>query len=100
MAKKTIIAVEEAVSFVKKQSEWFASLHSPQQIEWYLGGILVGNIDFDENRPDVIKKEIVLRIEALETVERQGLLELRDICLDILKERIKTRIPDRMLNGN
>lgn len=61
---------------------------------------MVGNIDFDENRPDVIEKEIVLRIAALETVERQDLLELRDICLDILKERIKARIPDSMLSGN
>ena len=83
--------LEEAVPYLKKQSEWFASLYPHNQIgvDWLLGGILVGNIDFDQNRPDVIEKEIVLRIEALASVKRQDLLELRDICLDILKERIK-----------
>ena len=88
--------LEEAQPFVKKNAEWFASLNSPYKlgISWFMGGILASTMDIEETRPDVIDKEIRLRIEALATVKRQDLLELRDICLDILKERIKARIPD------
>ena len=87
------IFLEEAVPFVRSQSKWFASLGAPSEIDWYLGGILVGNIDFDQNRPDVIKKEILLRIAALETVKQKDLLELRDSCLRILRERITLETP-------
>jgi tetratricopeptide (TPR) repeat protein len=83
-----LIFLEEAVPFVRSQSEWLASLGVGSSIDWILGGILVGNIDFDQNRPDVIKKEILLRIAALETVNQENLLELRDSCLRILGERI------------
>jgi len=83
-----LIFLEEAVPFIRSQSQWFASLGVGSSIDWILDGILVGNIDFDQNRPDVIKKEIVLRIAALETVNQENLLELRDSCLRILRERI------------
>jgi hypothetical protein len=80
-----ITFLEEAVPFVKKQSEWFATLPPSKYngIRWFIDGILT-NVGFEEPL-DVTRKEIKLRIEALTTVKRQDLLELRDICLDILK---------------
>jgi len=83
------IFLEEAQPFLKEQSELYASFNLPKkgEMSWVMGGILT-NIGFEETRPDVIEKEIRLRMEALATVKRQDLLELRDICLDILKNRI------------
>lgn len=56
-----------------------------------LGSILVGDIDADEYRPEVVNKEVQLRIKSLKTVNRPDLLELRDVCIIILKESLKDR---------
>ena len=56
-----------------------------------LGSILAGNIDADEYRPEVVNKEIQLRIKSLKTVNRPDLLELRDVCIIKLKESLKYR---------
>jgi hypothetical protein len=56
-----------------------------------LDSILAGQIDADEYRPEVVKKEIQLRIYSLKTVDRPDLLELRDICIYKLKESLKNR---------
>jgi len=41
-------------------------------------------------RPDVISKEVRARIKALESVEREDLLEFRDDCMRRLREGLKT----------
>jgi hypothetical protein len=50
-----------------------------------MGSILAGNIDADDYRPEVVKKEIQLRINSLKTVDRADLIEIRDICISELE---------------
>jgi hypothetical protein len=86
--------LEEAFPVVKEESKRLAGFYPPLNMEvitWLLGGILAGGIfrEDEEFKPDVFEKKIRLRMEALAKVKRQDLLELRDICLKILKEELK-----------
>ena len=76
-----LVFLEEMLSFESTHNQFIAQSN-------LLGNILVGNID-PEFREDVIKKEIRLRIEALKTVKRPDLLELRDACIKELEEALK-----------
>jgi len=76
-----LVFLEETQSFESTHNQFIAQSN-------LIGNILIGNID-PELREDVIKKEIRLRIEALKTVKRLDLLELRDACIKELEEALK-----------
>jgi hypothetical protein len=79
-----ILFLEETKIFSKNKQDIF----SPNST---LDSVLSGQIDADEYRPEVVNKEVQLRISSLKTVDRPDLLELRDICISKLKESLKNR---------
>jgi hypothetical protein len=55
-----------------------------------LDSVLARNIDaIEQGFPEIVKREIELRIAALETVTRPDLLELRKTCVSKLRQRLK-----------
>jgi len=82
------IFLEETLLFRKNNPREIGD-HRFYTSDDFLDQVLCGYIDFDNFRPEIVRKEINARIKALAEVDRTDLRELRDDCLERLKNHLK-----------